>query len=80
MKAYLKIKEKIKDQHYLDDIQDFKKKAEKLKQKTNVLGFLSQKEGHQNFYFLNYEHILTLKSKFPCQLIWLSKSLKIRLT
>ena len=45
MKSYLRVKEKIKDQHYLDDMKDFKKKAEKLKQKTNVLGFLSQGEG-----------------------------------
>jgi 16S rRNA (cytidine(1402)-2'-O)-methyltransferase len=44
MKSYKRLKEKARDQKYLDDIKDFRKKGERIQQKLDSLRFLKSKE------------------------------------
>ena len=44
MKSLKKLKEKARDQKYLDDVQDFRKKGERIQQKLDHLGFLKSSD------------------------------------
>jgi 16S rRNA (cytidine1402-2'-O)-methyltransferase len=44
MKSYKRLKEKIRDQRYIDDVRDVKKKGEILQRKLDTYGFLKSAE------------------------------------
>ena len=48
LKSYKKLKEKVRDQKYLDDVHDFRKKSQILQQKLDTFGFLKSAQNEKS--------------------------------
>ena len=62
MKSYKKLKEKMRDQKFLDDVRGFKKKGEILQRKLDTFGFLKSAEDNRGVKEETTELVLNTES------------------